>query len=276
MVFGRGVETGASTSAGVAEGGQAAERYVWEAVTGNWAAESIVTQRECDVMGRSAKSPQRRATAQCSSREGKFQFWKKAMYVAAINRTFLIHGNVMDGVPGRPHRCDTAPGSNTALMLEAAELMFYMFGGVVAGSNGTLEAGCVGNRGLWPFQVRQTRIAQAVHTVYGAPDDSHMPLPGHDWPVELIIHELPFPHSEHFLPVSFALTEAPGGGANERRFSSVTGLYTDWNSSSVPIPAQEWDIPGVCFTDSGLQKKKNKTWRERTPESLSSRIWPLS
>jgi len=137
MVFGRGVEAGASTSAGVAEGGHAAERYVWEAVTGNWAAESIVTQRECDVMGQSAESPQRRATAQCSSREGKIQFWKKAMYVAAINRTFLIHGNVMDGVPGRPHRCDTVPGSNTLLMLEAAELMFYMFGGVVAGSNGT-------------------------------------------------------------------------------------------------------------------------------------------
>jgi hypothetical protein len=107
------------------------------------------------------------------------------VYVAATNRTFLLQGNLTDGgVLGPPTECTSTSGQDSDKMRSASVLMYAIFGGQL-GEFG--EAGCVGEGGLWPFEVRKTKVGRAVHAIYGSVDGDRDSMPGREWPLQLVV-----------------------------------------------------------------------------------------
>ena len=110
---------------------------------------------------------------------------RKAVYVAVANRTFLLRGNLTDGgLPGPATGCTSTSGQDPEKMYSASALMAFIFAGQLGDGR---ESGCVGDGGLWPFEIRTTKVGRAIHAVYGAVDGERASMPGREWPVQLVV-----------------------------------------------------------------------------------------
>eukprot|EP01047_Picozoa_sp_COSAG01_P033378 COSAG01_NODE_2453_length_7674_cov_13.713003_1_plen_120_part_00 len=91
--------------------------------------------------------------------------------------------------------------------------------------------------------------------------------------IELIVDELD--DAEHFIPISFAADTLNPWGQDTRIV--WTGIYTDFDSSDVPFPASEWDIPAasdfsdrpICYTAAASARREHA----RQPEASAHKWW---
>lgn len=232
------------------------ERYLWEGSSGNWATEALPIEWNPD-------SESRNATV----------YWSKAVYDASVNRTFLIRGNMTeDGAVGPATFCHSEPGSDFNLvgMHPTAGTSFSLWTPMFGCQNNECigDGGCVGEGGIWPTKLGQTRVGRAVHAVYAFEfaDSAAAPSSANEAvKIELIVDELD--DAEHFIPISFAADTLNPWGQDTR--IAWTGIYTDFDSSDVPFPASEWDIPAVCYTAAASARREHA----RQPEASAHKWW---
>jgi hypothetical protein len=235
--------TQSQTSGTAAQSTSHTERFVAEASSGNWAAEVFAAG------GQGCAVDPSRPVASC---EPPSLTWAKVMYKAGsdVNRTFVISGTVSAGGEGEVVRCYSQEGEADGVLQYMSPGMAWIFSEVVDGDGRRFN--CVGEGGIFAMQAGVTQIGFTSATVYemAAEFAAEIVLPGMAAP-NIVVAEAADADVPN-VPVSLGgVTKGTVNATGGLDVSSFQVLYSGWNASAPPFPADYWIIPPTCFQNGG-------------------------